>query len=301
MKMDISTMLLGDVFWDKYDASPKNPFDINIGSFPEDTEDRLDIHYALEIGIMLKGQARRSYPDYSFDIGPGQVWLCGLWEPHTRRTIKHPCERVIISVLPQTLSGISFWPLAEINLMRPFMAAPPDRPQVAAVDRDRMIALGREIEWIHDHGQPDHQNIWYLLLLMEVLLLTMKDWHPTDSCRQERSAGDFVKISQAIQMVFGSQERISEKQAAAACHLPLKIFNTLFENLMGLSFSRFALRYRIYQAARELINSDQQIKKIATQWGFTDTSHLNRCFMECYGSTAQKFRQHFHEKVTPPS
>jgi AraC-like DNA-binding protein len=293
MFLNTSKMLIDDIFWQKYNSSPKDPFDIETGPFQEGSEGRQDIHYTLEIGIMLKGRAKRYFSDYSFDVGPGQIWLCGLWEPHGRKTLKNPCERVVISVLPQTLASFCFWPLAEVNLMAPFLVAPSFRPQVAEPDREMMITLGRLIERVHHLGNPDLKNIWYLLLLMEVLLLAMKDWKPPDSCRPQRVADDFLKIGQAIQIVFDSQKRISEKEAAKICRLSQKTFNALFENLMGISFSRFALRYRIYRAARDLLNSTEQIKKIAAQWGFTDSSHFNRCFMEYYGNTPLKFRERF--------
>ena len=63
-----------------------------------------------------------------------------------------------------------------------------------------------------------------------------------------------------------------------------------FKSLMGVSFSEFSLRFRVSSAARELVSTDKTMKAIAFDWGFTDTSHLHRCFVKYYKIAPSMFR-----------
>jgi AraC-like DNA-binding protein len=290
MRSKSRLIFMDEPFWEKYDGTTANPFDVEAGPFPKEIQNRLDIHYAIEIGIVMEGRVRRFCGDHTQDVDPGQIWLCGPWERHSRKTLKRPTNRVVLHVLPQTLAGSSFWPMANVNFITPFMVAPNYRPQTAPEDRDKMIQIGRLLEWVHRHGPAHQKNVFYLLFLEIALLLAMRSWNPPESHQFQRSSSDFLKISPAVHLVLDSQKRIAEKQAAGACGLSSKAFKLLFENMMGTTFGRFVLQYRLYRAARKLLESDDLVKQIADQWGFTDISHLNRAFIKQYGCTARNFR-----------
>jgi AraC-like DNA-binding protein len=297
VKMEnIHITLKKNPFLDSYDFHPENPIHIETGPFPKFTENRIDVHYHLELGILLKGEVKRYCMDYTYEIGPGQIWLCSYFETHSRITSKPPCDRVVIDILPETLLSFNFWPIANVDLMVPFRIAPRFRPQVATEDRKKMINLGRQIQWLNSQDNLKERNLWLMMLFVEVLLLAMRQWNPPLSLSEQHNPADFLKIKQAIAMVLDSGKRINESAVARACHLNLKTFHILFRNLMGITFSQFALHYRLFRTAQQLLISDEPVKIVASQWGFTDTSHFDRCFKEYYGSTPQVFR-HSHFKL----
>jgi AraC-like DNA-binding protein len=92
-------------------------------------------------------------------------------------------------------------------------------------------------------------------------------------------------------MIYSSRKLTSINEAAKACSLSPSQFSKLFKKLMGIPFSKFALRYRITEAARQLIETDDPIKYIAVKWGFTDTSHLNHSFIEHYAVSPKEYRR----------
>jgi AraC-like DNA-binding protein len=288
-----------DVLREKFPSSTQSPFVVETGPFQESAENRLEMHYELELGIMVTGRAKRYYNDYEMEVGPGQIWLCGIWEPHSRRTLKQPCDRIFMSILPQTLASLRFWPVADANLLAPFLVPPRYRPQIAHADEQTVIQLGQRIGRIREQNHVEHRNFWYLLLLAEVLLLATRDWRPPKSVSDPSATEAFFKITKAIHQVLDSRRRISEKEAANICQISQYSFGALFENLMGMSFTQFDLRFRIDMAAWYLVNTDEQIKNIAMQWGFTDSSHFNRYFRDHYGSSPQEYRQRF-SRMTPP-
>ncbi|MGD0111837.1 MAG: VOC family protein [Armatimonadota bacterium] len=46
-----------------------------------------DVHEGFEVGILLTGAQERHSRDFVPVIQPGDIWLCGTWEPHGWRVL----------------------------------------------------------------------------------------------------------------------------------------------------------------------------------------------------------------------
>ena len=53
-----------------------------------------DVHDACEVGVVTKGCYRRFYEGVTRDVPAGQIWVCGVWEPHGAQTIRTPTESI---------------------------------------------------------------------------------------------------------------------------------------------------------------------------------------------------------------
>ena len=49
---------------------------------------------AAFLAAVLKGRMTREFVHHRQDIGPGDVWACGMWEPHGSGVKLAPCEVV---------------------------------------------------------------------------------------------------------------------------------------------------------------------------------------------------------------
>jgi AraC-like DNA-binding protein len=248
-----------------------------------------DMHYALEIGVIVRGRMHRYYRDWETQLGPGEAWLCGMWEPHGFKILDAPCGVMAIIFWPPALAAMKFRELPDFDWIAPFVLAPEFRPTADPRTRERILSVaGRAIEAIELGGK--YAQIRYRLLLMEILLLLCETWkapkHP------DYPPGDsFLRINRALQLVFGSRRVITAQEAARACGLCRNTFGKLFRNLMGTGFPDFGLRYRLHGAASELQQTTNPVKAVARQWGFTDTSHLHRCFVTYYGCSPAQYRR----------
>ncbi|WP_428979726.1 helix-turn-helix domain-containing protein [Flagellimonas halotolerans] len=52
-------------------------------------------------------------------------------------------------------------------------------------------------------------------------------------------------------------------------------FTALFKDLMGSTFSEFALQYRVKGASFQLKTSNLTLETVAVNWGYADASHLH--------------------------
>ncbi len=248
-----------------------------------------DMHYGLEVGLILSGKMKRHYQNFQMDIGSGQLWLCGMWEPHGFELIKAPCSALVFIIFPPMLANTYFEEGGSINWLAPFQAQQKSRPQVPERFRQRMLELGEDL-FEFSANEESHEKALLRLKLLEIIMFLQKDWQPPIQGR-EQSPDSLGKINNALQLVFENKCHVSAIEAAKACKMHRNSFRNIFKELMGISFPEFSLRYRLSSAAIELLNNNGPIKKIAYDWGFADPSHFYHSFAKYYGCSPTLYRQ----------
>lgn len=246
-----------------------------------------DMHYGLELGVVLSGAMQRYSGDLRARKGPGGVWLSAMWEPHGYRVVEAPCEHVVLVIWPPLLANLDFPEAPGLVPMKLFTVAPGLRPSGSARTRPAILDMGRRMARL-SAGKSPLAKVRLRLLILELLVLLVED---TGLLNSDAEPASYSRISPALDLVLGSGEFITNEDAAEACMMSRDSFIRLFRRLMGVSFARFALRHRISQAARHLIRTDAPMKAIARDWGFTDASHFHRVFVRHYGCTPLTYRE----------
>jgi len=101
-----------------------------------------DFHEALEFGIVLAGETERAWDGFQTVVHTGQVWMCGMWEPHSWRYASRDTRTVAIDFLPQYL--IESVDADSVPWPAMFREAPADRVQAAS--QAARVALQEEGE-----------------------------------------------------------------------------------------------------------------------------------------------------------
>lgn len=226
-----------------------------------------DMHYEYELGVLINGRMRRKYMDYQMEIGPGDVWFCGMWEPHGFELLVTPCEAVVFVADPEYIAKNKF---LSHNILLPFQAPPQLRPKVMAKNRTQLIDSAQKTKMIFE--KSDNSD-WAKLQFFQILLVLMESW------KVPKLKNDFrvrKNIRNALKLVFDEKRLISTQEAASVCSMSVSKFRDIFKMLMHSSFSDFALKYRVRGAINQLKNSDETQESIALHWGFADASHLHK-------------------------
>ena len=266
----------------------KQPVQVLHHYFSDERKSQYDMHYGLELGILLKGKMRRYYKESQTDILPGQVWLCGMWEPHGWQVTRSPCEAVVLIIFPPMLARTYFEDIQSMMWLKPFNISSKNRPQVIKSDRKKILDVGISLKKKFSK-KTNLQMAWVHLKLLEILLVLQDNWE-VKLVPEKEFTNSFTRINKVLQLVFGNTSLITTQQAAQACGMNRNSFASMFKEIMGLSFSEFGLRYRVDGAAQQLLSSDDPLKSIAVKWGFTDTSHLYRCFEKYYNCSPSEYR-----------
>ncbi|MBK1880118.1 AraC family transcriptional regulator [Pelagicoccus mobilis] len=68
-------------------------------------------------------------------------------------------------------------------------------------------------------------------------------------------------------------------------------FSEYFKKNAGTSLKDYIIKSKLRIVETKVLHSDASLKEIAYQLGFTDSSHLSRCFKKVYGMTVKGFRE----------
>lgn len=274
------------------------PFAAAISRHSAGTVYQYDMHYGLEFGIVMSGQMTLVFPGLKFRLQPGNVWFCGMWEPHGWAAGRTAYAEVNLVVWPPALAGLCSDEAARFNWLAPFTAPPQSRPQTNGKTRPAMLELGGRIAKCI--GEKDGRKwLWLRLFIMEAILLATEQWlekkqllsaAPGDASRAEFPHAS-ARLNQVLNLFFDKRGQMTTTAAAKICGLNRNAFSKMFRGLMGLPFADFALRYRLSSAASALRGSDESVKCIALFWGFADTSHFDRMFAKYYACTPVEYRQ----------
>ncbi len=249
-----------------------------------------DMHYGLELGVVLSGRMRRYWGDWETEVGPGEVWLCGMWERHGWEAVTASCRHLVLVLLPQWLARGRFSEAPDLEWVAPFLVPPRERPQARGEQRREILAIVRRFE---GGLSPDNplRPAFLGVLAFELLLVLLGGWRP----RVRRRTSDFDRycdpVNHAVEIALGSRRSTTTAEVAKACGLSGRAFARVFEQIMGLSFSRFALRCRLGQAAARLVKSSDGVASVAAQWGFRQLRHFEECFKQHYGVSPLAYRR----------
>jgi len=246
------------------------------------SEEPLDIHMhaGVEVGIVLEGRQERHHEGLVYEVGPGGVWLCGMWEPHGWRVVSRGSTDVVVQFQPEFLGDER---LCRLPWLRLFAAPPRDRPRVRGREtRARVFALGRELYEEISLKRPGWECLVRLDLL-RLLATLSRNWSPPTGVgpRLSPPAHDLRRILPVVEVVSARPgSRLSVLNAAEICGLSRSQFSLVFRRTMGLTYSGFRLRARLAVAAQQLLSTGQPIEAIARETGFVDGSHLHHAFLK---------------------
>lgn len=251
---------------------------------------QFDMHYEVELGIVVSGKMIRKHGTWEHLFTKGDIWFNSVWEPHGTEIIEVPIELLMFHIFPPALAQMNFPENNYINWLS-FFTCPIERRLTRLTKKlDFPLQIANlAIELIKKEQQNPLYNLKVRQLMME-LLIAVAEEKPLEMKQYRASYSEYAKINQAIKLVFASQEMVTFNQAVEESGLNRTHFAKYFKEFMGMSFAKFALRYRLGCAAKELQTSNFSIKEIASKWGFTDSSHFHRNFIKNYGITPTEYR-----------
>ena len=272
--------------------SETQPICGSINLHPARSAPRWDMHYGLEFGIIYSGEERRFFRDKSKrTVAAGNIWFCGMWEPHGMEVVIAPCETIVLQIWPPLLAQMSFPEVPDFCALAPFNAPPKQRPQTHLKTKETMINFGRQLKDILSSDVP-HQKVRLRFALQEILLSIFESWPESGLWGRRAPDAEFSQINKALQMVFESHSFVSTDAAARACGMNRHKFSALFRSWMNIHFADFSLRHRLQQAAAQLRDDPSEpIKATAWQWGFANESHFCRLFLKHFGVSPGEYRR----------
>jgi AraC-like DNA-binding protein len=240
--------------------------------------------------VVTKGQIKRSSGNWEVTLNPGDLFLCGIWEPHQSYILKAPHECCILHLDPVYLSQ-QFSSAKGYNLLSPFLLPVDQRPHPCSQHASHWLDYVDRLKAL-DEKKVLNRSLKITHIALE-LLADLSELCPSDSTIKNNQTSDLPNMSKLFEIVFQQKGSVSLEEASKIQKMNKNKFCKVFLQTMGMTFNHFCLNYRLSEVERELRMSDVPIKKVAYNWGFSDTSHLNKYFKKKYAESPQVYRDRF--------
>jgi len=130
----------------RFTLGAANPVAVSRGAYDQPPPAPVfDMHYELEMGVVLRGRMKRFLGDAAAERGPGEAWLCGMWETHGFDILEAPCEVVVIVIWPPLLASQRFPQVPALSLLAPFTLPARQRLGKAPALAAEILQLGQRI------------------------------------------------------------------------------------------------------------------------------------------------------------
>ncbi|MBN2642886.1 MAG: helix-turn-helix transcriptional regulator [Victivallales bacterium] len=252
---------------------------------------RGDMHYALQMCIVIHGGMEVAYKDFSREYIPGETEWTMFWEPHAFRFTGERNFVLAINIDIDHLGNCD--PFGEGNWLLPFVIPPHARFSPLDADGREFFRNGARRLFHLWTCRPVNWKLYSWFIIHEFILKATDGISCHDATfMQPEVTGKFRSIRPAVSLVRNTTGRPpSLAEAAASCNFSVSRFSHIFRETFGVSFGKFAARSRLASAARELKQNRHTIEDIATKWGFFDCSHFLHAFKSLYGCTPRQYQK----------
>jgi two-component system response regulator YesN len=103
------------------------------------------------------------------------------------------------------------------------------------------------------------------------------------------SGGILKKVENEIKEHYS--ENLSLKNLSKKYYINSSYLGILFNKKYGMSFKDYLTDYRIKEAAKLLINSDERVVDIAAVVGYKNSDYFIRRFIDIMGMTPSQYRR----------
>lgn len=276
-----------------FNISPTDPILIIDDYYSDKNDNFYDIHYEYEVGIVVQGAVTRTYKDKQKTLRAGEIWITGIWEPHGFELEEIPSEMLCFVLSPESLSKIL--PIG-FNWIKIFSQDSNSIPNIDDRYKKLVLEACSELKQVM-RERSDVALAWKANILARILLYVAES-NVQEYSRIYQNTDDMVEhdvIKNVVNLVFNTRGIVTVSEAASEGMMSTSHFSRLFKKVTGVTFAKFALGHRIKQSAISLTNTNEPIKKIATDWGFIDTSHYTKTFEKYFGVSPSKFRKQSKE------
>jgi AraC-like DNA-binding protein len=254
-------------------------------------------HPYCELNIIFEGAGTEYIEGEEAWHSPGHLLLIGPGVPHWVRVDRYPLHALTVLFLPGIL--LELGPLGDgAVLLR--------RLTMRQTIHDRVLrlppALRRKVGscfqqmWAEFRSRPLGWELRLRSLLTDLLVAIVRWEHKKGkSALGDRMPEDWQKLERALVHIRRHfAEPIYAMDLARATGVSETRLKVLFEQTLGMPWTRFLQSYRVHQAAAMLCMPGRSVTTIALACGFEDLGHFIKVFRKFMGTQPSAYARGTH-------
>ena len=248
---------------------------------------RGDVHYALQITMVLHGEAEAIVGNHLRSYKEGELWFTMCWEPHAYRLLARRNLMVSINLTVDSLGNCG--PYADADFLAPFTVSPEERyvPETEE-QHEEILAYARKLLRLSRKRTPNWQT--HCWLAIHELILSASEHVSGKKMEFSCPNPNINRIMKAVTLIRTLPVPLSLEDCAKSCSLSVSRFSYLFRSVMGVSYGQFALRVRLANAANDIKAGLYTLNEVAFRHRFCDASSLCNAFKKVYRCTPNEFK-----------
>lgn len=254
-------------------------------------------HPYCEMSLVVEGSGTEYIEGEEAQHSPGYLFLIGPGVPHWVRVEQYPVHAFTVFFLPGIL--LELGPLGDgAVLLR--------RLTMRQTIHDRVLrlppALRRKVEtcfrqmWGEFKTRPLGWELRLRSLLTDLLVSVVRWEHKRGkSALGDRLPEDWQKLERALAHVRSHfSEPIYAADLARATGVSETRLKVLFEQTLGIPWTKFLQGYRVHQAAAMLCLPGRNVTNVALACGFEDLGHFIKVFRKFMGTQPSAYARGPH-------
>lgn len=249
-------------------------------------------HKEFELNFIQNGEGvRRVVGDHTETIGPLELVLIGgegiehAWEQHECKS--KDIREITIHFSPDLISG----PLLEKNQFASIRRMFERASCGLAFPFEAILKVYGRLDFLAVQEDSFIQFLNFLYILYELSLFDSKVLASSAFAKAEDST-ESRRVTQVKDFIKANYAReIPLHELAELVKMAPSAFSRFFKGRTGSTVSSYITDIRLGHAARDLVDTTNNIADICYSCGFNNLSNFNRTFKERRGVTPKEFRQ----------
>lgn len=261
-------------------------------------ENWLHWHDYFEFFVALSGKGEFCVGDDRFTFHPGDVVLVDPLKMHGVMRMEASHQALVLffprHLIAPTESEVDVALLAAWE-QRPSSELPVLRSNHRSAPVVHQALLKLVQAWFASEPRGPEVKVRLLEVLLGLRSAFPRREAPRPSQPGERNLRE-ERLRKALDYLsLHGHETISQPRVAKAAGMSTSRFREFFKETTGWGFARYLIEQRVVRAARLLRESEETIADIAHRTGFSDQSHLLRCFRAKFGVSPKHYRRQHAE------
>ncbi|MBQ2324954.1 MAG: AraC family transcriptional regulator [Clostridia bacterium] len=248
-------------------------------------------HDYIELLYFVSGEGHVLINDRELPVQAGSTVIVNARKAHAT-CLDTDSVFYCIKFLPSVLydNEQSLW---DFKYVLPFVSEDEDDYVLSPEDTEgtAIETLLREImeEW------TEERYAYELVIranILKIVSLIFRIWQERGVAIKGRELPESIK--KAVIHTVENYATATMGETAELCGLSYNYFSHLFRSYMGMSYCNYLITVRVNGAEMMLTSTPKSITEIASDAGFSSTSHFIACFRKIKGITPARFRKELH-------
>lgn len=284
---------------DKFEYSDvlDHKYECFTGNYPEGYEIGLHWHYFMEILLMIKGKMEMQIGNTMITAKAGEVIVLLPSVMHSLKIVSESAEYYGIKFKPgnqyeqQTQQGMKWTELAlfkmavtEKNVRAHFPVS-----KVKDTNIKYMMNLAMKEMQSQESGYISTISAAVHIILTDIIRIWQEEGLTLDNLDSPMMETLSIEALPAY-IDENISEELRVEDLAGICNLSYSGFSKKFIKMFGRPCKNYIELIRVRKVAQLLKDTKEDLSTISQETGFSDASHMIRCFKKEYGITPKKYR-----------